>query len=122
MHELSLCRSIHQVVEKAAGDRSVAVVNLRVGKLRQVVPGTLIYCWGLVTSDGPLAGSELVIESVPVVAHCPRCQCDIDIVQTLVLVCELCGAAGLDIVSGDEFLVTTIDLDDQAPTARPSAS
>lgn len=122
MHELSLCRSIHQVVEKAADNRSVAVVNLKVGKLRQVVPGTLVYCWGLVTAEGPLAGSELVIEAVPVVGHCGSCDHDTEIVQTLVLVCEQCGAAGLDLVTGDEFLITTIDFDDRVPRVRPSAS
>lgn len=119
MHELSLCRSIHQVVEKAAGDRRVAVVHLKVGRLRQVVPGTLTYCWGLVSADGPLAGSELAIESVPVVGHCRSCGRDTEVAQVLLLVCEHCGAGPLDLVSGEEFLITTIDLDDRATAGRP---
>lgn len=117
MHELSLCRSIHQVVEKSAGDRRVAVVHLKVGRLRQVVPGTLRYCWDLVTADGPLAGSELAIESVPVIGSCRSCGQDTEIEHTLLLVCAHCGEAALDIVSGEEFLITTLDLDDRAATA-----
>ncbi|KRA27972.1 MULTISPECIES: hydrogenase maturation nickel metallochaperone HypA/HybF [unclassified Nocardioides] len=122
MHELSLCRSIHQVVAEAAADRTVAAVHLKVGKLRQVVPGTLTYCWGLVTVDGPLAGSELVVESVPVVGTCRACGRDTEVEQVLMLVCVHCGDAPLDLVSGEEFLITTIDLDDPAPAGRRTAS
>ncbi|TWG92777.1 hydrogenase nickel incorporation protein HypA/HybF [Nocardioides sp. J9] len=122
MHELSLCRTIHQVVEKAAGDRKVAAVHLKVGKLRQVIPGTLTYCWGLVSADGPLAGSQLVVESVSVVGNCRSCGRDTEVEQVLVLVCAHCGAAALDIVSGEEFLITTIDLDDRTPAARRPVS
>ena len=73
VHELSLCSSIQHVVSRAAGDRTVTVVHLRLGRLRQVVPDTLRYCWGLVTADTALAGSELVIESVAVTARCRAC-------------------------------------------------
>ncbi len=120
MHELSLCRSIHQVVENAAAHRPVATVNLRVGMLRQVVPATLVYCWGLVTAEGPLAGSRLAIESVPVVGHCRACDRDTHIEQTLMLVCGYCDTAALDIVNGEEFLITTIDFDDTSPVTQHS--
>ncbi|GAA1509739.1 hydrogenase maturation nickel metallochaperone HypA [Nocardioides humi] len=114
MHELSLCRSILQVVERAAGDQRVNAVNLKVGQLRQVVPGTLAYCWGLVTEDGPLAGSSLRIESVPVAGVCRDCGEETEIEQVLVLACGSCGSAAMDLVRGEEFLITTLDLDDRA--------
>lgn len=114
MHELSLCRSILQVVERAAGDQRVNAVNLQVGRLRQVVPGTLAYCWGLVTDGGPLAGSSLQIESVPVAAVCRDCGAETEIEQVLLLVCGRCGGGAMDVVRGEEFLITTLDLDDRA--------
>ncbi|WP_183097949.1 hydrogenase maturation nickel metallochaperone HypA/HybF [Nocardioides pelophilus] len=112
MHELSLCNSIQQVVNRAAGDRTVTVVHLRLGRLRQVVPDTLRYCWDLVTADSPLAGSELAIESVAVSARCNACAAGTTIADTLVLLCCECGSPDLELLTGEEFLITTLDLAD----------
>src|SRR5215216_531079 len=73
MHELSLCRSIYRIVEDAAGGRPVEVIHVQVGKLRQVVPDTLRYCWEMMTEATPLEGSVLAVESMPVVVSCRRC-------------------------------------------------
>ena len=55
MHELSLCQSIYGITDRAREGRPVVTVRLRVGALRQVVPETLKYCWGVVTDTTPLA-------------------------------------------------------------------
>lgn len=113
MHELSLCRSIHGIVERARaehGGRPVSTVYLQVGQLRQVVPGTLAYCWSLLTEDGPLAGSALEIDHVPVELSCRECAASTTVEHALVLVCGACGSAQVDVVRGEEFMVTSIDL------------
>jgi hydrogenase nickel incorporation protein HypA/HybF len=112
VHELSLCNSIQQVVTRAAGERTVTVVHLQVGRLRQVVPDTLRYCWTLVTEDGPLEGSALDIESIGVTARCRACAEHTAITDTLVLLCGACGSPQLDLLTGEEFLITTLDLAD----------
>jgi len=110
MHELSLCRSIYAIVDRARGERPVRAVNLRVGQLRQVVPETLEYCWGLVCGDGPLAGSELVVDHVPVVVHCRDCGVRTTVTETLLLLCGSCRSGAVDVTSGEELLVTSVDL------------
>ena len=65
MHELSICGSIADIVTRRAAGRSVKVINVRVGQLRQIVPDTLVYCWELVSADTSLAGSRISVESVP---------------------------------------------------------
>lgn len=117
MHELSLCQAIVGVVERARDGRTVEVVNLRLGELRQVVPETLEYCWGLVTEAGPLAGSRLAIERVPVRLDCRDCGEQTAVGHTLVLTCAGCGSGNIALVTGEEFLVTSIDLatDDKEP-------
>ncbi len=110
MHELSLCRSIHGIVDRARSGRSVSVVHLQVGQLRQVVPETLSYCWGLVSEDGPLAGSTLDIDHVPVVLSCRACGETTRVAHVLVLTCAACGSGDVAMVTGEEFLVTSIDL------------
>jgi hydrogenase nickel incorporation protein HypA/HybF len=110
VHELSLCRSIHDIVDRAREGRRVRTVNLRVGQLRQVVPDTLTYCWGLVCAEGPLAGSELVVDHVPVVLRCRDCGERSTAAHALVLTCSACGSGAVDLESGEELLVTSVDL------------
>jgi hydrogenase nickel incorporation protein HypA/HybF len=109
MHELSICRSISDIVTRHAAGRAVTAVHLQIGQLRQIVPDTLQYCWGLTAADTPLAGSALVVESIPGQLHCNSC----DTMQTLdapVMVCSSCSGQNVRIVAGEEFLITTLDL------------
>ena len=109
MHELSICQSISKIVGKNAAGREVRVVRLRVGKLRQIVPDTLVYCWSLVSEQTPLAGSRLEIESVPATIRCLRCGHSQELTEVL-LECDACGGSDVEIASGEEFLITSLEL------------
>lgn len=54
MHELSLCQSMVGIVERARDGRPVRMGPGADQELRQVVPETLEYCWGIVTRDSAL--------------------------------------------------------------------
>lgn len=110
MHELSLCLQIHKVAERGAAGRPVQTVHLQVGQLRQVVPDSLRYCWTLVTEGTPLAGSVLDIDSIAVTATCADCDAVTRIANTLILVCDGCGSTALTITTGEEFMLTSLDL------------
>jgi hydrogenase nickel incorporation protein HypA/HybF len=126
VHELSLCQSIHGIVDRAREGRPVEVVHLQVGQLRQVVPETLAYCWTLVTDGGPLAGSRLDVDHVPVVLDCGDCGRRTTVADALLLSCGSCGSGTIAVVSGEELLVTSIDLaeppdrDPADPTPTPA--
>lgn len=109
VHELSICRSIVGIVSRHAAGRPVRTVHLQVGQLRQVVPDTLAYCWSLVTAEGPLAGAALDVESVPATIGCRGCGHTTTITAP-VLVCGGCGGTDVTITTGEEFLLTTLDL------------
>lgn len=109
MHELSLCRSIADIVTRHAAGRDVRTVHVRIGKLRQIVPDTLVYCWSLVNEETPLAGAQLRVESIPAAIRCTAC----DHTQTLteaILICDSCAGRDVEIVAGEEFLITSLDL------------
>ena len=108
MHELSLCRSIYGIVDAARARRRH--VRLQVGQLRQVVPATLEHCWGLVTETTPLEGSLLEIDHVPVRLDCRGCGERTTVAHVLVLTCAACGGGGIRLHTGEEFMVTSIDL------------
>lgn len=110
MHELSLCHSIFTIADRARDGRAVEVIHLQVGQLRQVVPGTLEYCWGLVTEDTGLQGSRLDIEHVPVRLRCGDCSASTTATHSLVLTCSGCGSGRVRVTRGEEFMLTSMDV------------
>jgi len=112
MHELSLCGSIYQIVERAAAGRPISVIHLQVGRLRQVIPDTLTYCWSLVSEDTELAGSQLMVESMPVTLHCRLCGVDTAVSKDLLLLCGSCESTEVSVTGGEEFLLASLELEE----------
>lgn len=112
MHELSLCRSIYGIAERAAGARRVSAIYLDVGQLRQVIPQTLEYCWGVVCDETPLAGSELIINHVPAVIECELCGVQTRLQGIPMMVCSACQSGKVRVLSGEEFLLRSLDVKD----------
>ena len=111
MHELSLCRSIEKIARATAGDRKVAVVELDVGELRQVVPSTLRHCWTLVCEGTPLESSRLEINRIPGVVECTQCGARTTLAGAPILRCGSCASTAVRVVSGEEFVVTALQLE-----------
>jgi hydrogenase nickel incorporation protein HypA/HybF len=110
VHELSLCRAIERIVDRARADREVTTVHLQLGQLRQVVPETLVHCWAMVTEGTGLEGSMLDIDHVPVTLDCRACGHRTTVAHVLVLTCADCGSGDIAMVAGEEFMVTSIDV------------
>ena len=109
MHELSLSQSIGQIVRKHAAGRQVEVVHLKVGQLRQVVPDSLVYCWGLVNDGTECEGSVLDIDHVPAAIRCDECG-GTTVLDEMRMSCAECGSSKVQVATGEEFLVTSIEL------------
>lgn len=118
MHELSLCQSIVDIVDRSREGRRVVTVELTIGQLRQVVPETLASCWELVTHASDLAGSQLQIEHVPVELDCRACGSRGAMADELVIGCPRCGSRQVRVVRGEEFVVTALELADEREGAR----
>jgi len=112
MHELSLCGSIYEIADRAAAGRTVAVIHLRVGQLRQVVPETLGYCWTLVADQTELAGSRLEVDSVPVTLCCLDCDATSTLTDLLLLCCIRCGGFHVEVTTGEELMLTSLELEE----------
>lgn len=112
MHELSICRSIADVVERHADGRPVTRVRIQVGHFRQIVPATLEFCWEMTVAEGPLAGSILEVDHVPARLRCRSCDTVTELTVP-VLRCERCGGVDTELVSGEELFVTSLDLRDE---------
>jgi hydrogenase nickel incorporation protein HypA/HybF len=110
MHELSLCRSIYTIAERAREGRPVDVIHLQIGQLRQVVPHTLQYCWTIVTERTELQDSRLDIEHLEIRLRCEDCHATTGVADSLVLTCSACGSARITVTQGEEFMLTSMDL------------
>ncbi|MFP5363879.1 MAG: hydrogenase maturation nickel metallochaperone HypA [Thermoleophilia bacterium] len=114
MHELSLAEGILAVVEEHAGGRRVARVDVRVGRLRQVVPGALTFAFGLVAQQTVADGAELVLEQVPASGDCRTCARHTELPR-FPLRCAACGGLDVEIVSGEELCVESLEVTDAQP-------
>ena len=109
MHELAITQSVVDMVRDRTADRRVSTVRLQVGRLSGVVPDAMQFCYELVTAGTPLAGSMLEIEQTPGHARCRTCGDDIEL-PDLILLCP-CGSADVDLVSGKELQVISVELE-----------
>lgn len=108
MHELGLCSSIVEAIERRAGERSVAQVRVRVGLLHHVHPDAFdqsfaMAAMGTVAED---AAAELVL--LPVRAHCGGCDATWEC-QEIPVACVSCGSVDLELVGGDELVLESIE-------------
>ncbi len=113
VHELSICQGIVEVAGLALADLPrpmprLSTVTVRIGRLTGIVPESLRYYFDLLTPDTPLAGAALVIEEVPIRGRCADCAADFTI-DTLVFTCPACGSGFVELLSGRELHVVSLD-------------
>ena len=109
MHELALSEAIAESVSARAGSRPVTEARVRVGHLRQVVPDALTFAWSMVTDGTALDGCNLVVEHVPAVVACRACDAHTELSVPL-LVCAACGTTDVEVLTGDELLLVSIEI------------
>ena len=112
MHELAISSAVLESVLRHAAGRRVTGVKLRVGHLRQVVPDSLDFYWGIVTRDGICEGSVLEQELIAARLECAVCAREWEI-ELPVFRCPSCGAADVRVAAGDELEVESIEVEEE---------
>jgi hydrogenase nickel incorporation protein HypA/HybF len=112
VHELSISGAIVNTAVKHAAGRRVTVVSLRVGRLRQVVPDTLDFYFGFVAQGTVCEGARLEQEVVAARAGCTRCGHEWEL-DMPVFRCAVCGSADVEVRSGDELEVESIEVEEE---------
>ncbi len=112
MHELSLSGAIVNTVVKHAAGRPVSLVSMRIGALRQVVPDTLDFYFEFVAKGTVCEGARLEQELIPALLRCASCEREWTI-DMPIFMCPGCGAAGrVEVASGEEFEVESIEVEE----------
>lgn len=126
MHELSVSSAIVDTALKHAAGRRVTVVDLRLGKLRQVVPSSLSFYFEIVGRDTLCEGARLELELIDALMSCRECGHEWDpepqpehgeIVGGDLLLpqfrCPECQAAGAEVLRGNELEVESIEVNEE---------
>jgi hydrogenase nickel incorporation protein HypA/HybF len=118
MHELAIASAIVATVERHAGGNAVTSVRVRVGRLRQVVPDSLVFCFGMVARESVCEGARLEIEVVPAVLRCAGCGHEWEI-QEPPFRCPECAGGDVAAVKGEELEVESIEVEEEQPCIAP---
>lgn len=113
MHELSIALSIVDLAQEEADRRGgrVRAVHLRLGALAGVVREALLSSYEMACADTPLEGSRLVIEEVPVVVFCPRCEAERPLNSVQWFCCAECGTPTPEVRQGKELEMVALEME-----------
>lgn len=112
MHELSIATALvdrlDEMVRREGAD-GVVSLTVEVGTLSGVDPDALDMAFP-VAAEGTVAdGAVLRIERVKAKVHCSQCGKDVDI-EDVFPVCTECGSLSVDVVSGRELVLKSMDV------------
>ena len=112
MHELSIAMSIVEFAEEEAVRRGgkINAVHLKLGALAGVVKSALQSSYEMACQNTPLQGSQLIVEEIPVVVHCPSCRADCQLSSIQFFECVECGAPTSEVVQGRELEVVALEI------------
>jgi hydrogenase nickel incorporation protein HypA/HybF len=115
MHEMGIAMQIVEIamasIPAGLKEAKVEKVNLAVGKLSAVVPDSLRFCFEIASKDTPLAHAALNIDEIPVRARCRDCQQEWIITEP-VFTCNQCRSGAIDVISGRELDIISIEVAD----------
>jgi hydrogenase nickel incorporation protein HypA/HybF len=116
MHEMGIAMQIIEIASASIPQESKPVrverVNLKIGKLAAVVPESLRFCFEIASRETPLDGAELCIEEIPVVARCNGCG-EKWTIDGPAFSCPACNSGKIDILSGRELNIESIEVADE---------
>lgn len=119
MHELSIALELVELASAEArrhGDIRVVAVHVRVGPLAGVVDDALRFSFDRAAAGTILDGARLDITTSEPVGMCATCGERRVIADIRHRRCPLCTSPIAELLSGDELVLTALEIADRAPT------
>lgn len=114
MHELSICQSMLEIVDRTMAEHPGAKlerVYLDVGRGSTVEPSLLREAFVVATAGGRHEGSELVVNEIPLIGRCRACGREFEY-REIALGCPDCESTSIEIVSGMELNIRELEIDE----------
>ena len=112
MHEFSIASAVVDTAVRHAAGRRVTVVTVRCGRLRQVVPDSLEFAFGILSRETPCEGARLEQQVVPARLRCGACKHEFEI-DLPVFRCAACSSTDVEVLTGEELEVESIDVSEE---------
>jgi len=113
MHELAVCQSLMNQVETIASERDatcVTLIILGIGPLSGVESALLKNAFTIARAGTSAAEAELIIEQLPIRVKCNQCGSESTATPNK-LTCKQCGDWRTTLLSGDELLLMSVELE-----------
>ena len=114
MHEMSIVNGILQACIPAAeqqGAKKILSVYLKIGEMSGLVPQIVEEYFQVAAAGTSAEGAKLVIEKTPVKIRCGSCGFE-GVVKARTYRCPECESADYRIISGREYLVDRMEVED----------
>ena len=118
MHELAVCQALIEQVKLVAREQHaqrVVEININIGPLSGVEAQLLEQAFSIASAGTVADGARLISNTTPVRVNCRSCGQVTDALPAR-LVCANCGDWQTRVVSGDELLLTTVEVCRDIPT------
>ncbi len=120
MHELSVTSSILEIALRHAEQSQAAQITdiyLVIGQLASIVDDSVQFYWDMISEGTAAAGAQLHFRRVPAELECKACGHHYRLGETE-MVCPACNQLGFDIVSGNEFYLDAIGIEDTSQISK----
>ena len=124
MHELAICQSLMDRVESIASERdaqSVTSIVVAMGPLSGVETQLLKNAYSVASAGTVAEGAELVIDYLPVTVECTQCGAESEVSPNK-LICKQCGDWRTTLISGDELMLMSVELEKNSGSDAESSS
>jgi hydrogenase nickel incorporation protein HypA/HybF len=112
MHELAITQSLFDIVLKQAEKekaKKVESITLVIGEMTGVVIDSVQFYIDLMSKNTIAEGAKVIFKSVPVKVKCRGCG-KISELKPFDYECPFCKATSLEVISGKELLVESIEV------------
>ena len=96
---------------------SATAIRVRIGPLAGVVPELLATAFPLAAADSRMEHAQLEFTHAPIQVHCQTCGAETEAAMNR-LICGACGDWHTQILSGDELLLESVELE-TTPSLTP---
>jgi hydrogenase nickel incorporation protein HypA/HybF len=113
MHEMAVTQSILDIAIKhaqQAGASRITQVNLVIGELSGIVDGSVQFYFDFLSQDTMAEGARLAFDRRPAIYRCRECE-TVYRPEGFDWVCPACDALAFDVISGREFQIESIEVD-----------
>lgn len=122
MHELAVAQALVEQVDSVIREHhahSATSIRVRIGPLAGVVPELLASAFPLAAAGSRMESAQLEFTHAPIRVRCHTCGAETEAAMNR-LICGACGDWHTQIVSGDELLLESVELE-TSPSLTPES-